>query len=495
MAVMAASQTDQISDSECAERLGPRHWARVEGWGMAVESLGYLFQPRTIGDIRAVFDLARREGLSVALRGGGRSYGDASINDDGIVLDLTRMDGILAWDAQTGVIDVEPGVTFEKLWKHILPDGWWPAVVPGTMYPTLAGCAAMNIHGKNNFKAGPLGDHIVEFDLLLPDGSTVTCSREQNADLFHAAIGGFGMLGCFTRLRLRTKRVHSGYLEVEAFNTRSVQEMIDEFEARAAEADYLVGWIDCIAGGGQLGRGVVHVANHLPEGADPAAADSLRVAAQELPGSILGMPKSMMWAPLSLFTNNPGMRAINAAKYYSGFLQPRGHTYRQSHAEFAFLLDYVPNWKWSYRPGGLIQYQSFIPRARAAAAFEKLLRMGRRAGLPSYLGVFKKHRPDPFLLTHAVDGYSLALDFKVTAGNRRRLWDLCARMNDVVLEAGGRFYFAKDATLTPEVAARFLPREHLAQFAALKHRCDPENLLQTNLSRRLFGDIFGGGVS
>lgn len=174
-------------------------------------------------------------------------------------------------------------------------------------------------------------------------------------------------------------------------------------------------------------------------------------------------------------------------KFHAVKIQPRGHWYRQSHAGFAFLLDYVPNWKFSYKPGGLIQYQSFIPKETAVKTFEKLIRFSQNEGMPSYLGVLKKHRPDPFLLTHALDGYSLALDYRVTHANRKRLWEMCGRMNEIVLDAGGRFYFAKDATLTAGAARRFLPEENLARFLELKRRCDPENTLQTNLSRRLFG--------
>ena len=68
------------------------------------------------------------------------------------------MSRILSWDPATGIAELEPGVTVEQLWKHILPDGWWPAVVSGTAFPTVAGALAMNIHGKNNYKVGPLGD-------------------------------------------------------------------------------------------------------------------------------------------------------------------------------------------------------------------------------------------------------------------------------------------------------------------------------------------------
>ncbi|MBI4768995.1 MAG: FAD-binding oxidoreductase [Chloroflexi bacterium] len=180
---------------------------RVEGWGRAVAGLSYLYRPTMVEGLQEVFQRAREAGCSVGLRGAGRSYGDAALNAENILLDLSRMRRILAWDPGRGVITVEPGVTIQQLWEYTIEDGWWPPVVPGTMFPTLGGCAGMNIHGKNNFRAGTLGEHILEFEALLPTGELLTCTPEQHPDLFHAIIGGFGMLGCFTRLTLQLKRV------------------------------------------------------------------------------------------------------------------------------------------------------------------------------------------------------------------------------------------------------------------------------------------------
>jgi decaprenylphospho-beta-D-ribofuranose 2-oxidase len=59
-------------------------------------------------------------------------------------------------------------------------------------------------------------------------------------------------------------------------------------------------------------------------------------------------------------------------------------------------------------------------------------------------------------------------------------------MDEVVHGAGGRFYFAKDATLRPSSVARIWPKEAIAKFAELKRRCDPQGLLQTDLYRRVF---------
>lgn len=475
-------------------RLSPRYWAREEGWGMAVNGYCYRYRAESTEDVESVLALARENEQCVGMRGGGNSYGDAALNSQHILLDTSRMNQIMSWNPETGEVETGPGVTIEQLWRRIVGDGWWLPVVSGTMKTTMGGCAAMNIHGKNNFKMGTFGEHITEFDLMTPDGRVLTCSPAQNPDLYYAAISGFGMLGVFTRFKLQMKKIHSGLMRVEAFNTRTVAEMIDAIEARHERADYLVGWIDGTACGRGCGRGIVHQSNYLKPGEDPDPKSTMSVAAQDLPSRIMGVfPKSMMYLFLGPFVNNLGMHAINTAKYVSGRIMPQGHTYLQSHAAFAFLLDYVPNWKYSYRPGGLIQYQSFIPKARAAETFETLLRMSKESGLPTYLSVLKKHKPDPFLLTHALDGYSLAMDYRVTEGNRERIWALAHRMDEVVHDAGGRFYFAKDATLRPESIEKIWPAGALEKLAALKKQYDPNNVFQTDLARRLFAGQFGFG--
>ncbi len=425
----------------------------------------------------------------MGLRGGGRSYGDAPLNSEAVLVDLSRMNRILEWDPELGILTVEPGVTVAQLWRYALGDGWWPAVVPGTMRPTIGGCVAMNIHGKNNWQAGPIGDHVLSFEAMLSSGEMLRCDRETNPELFHGFIGGLGLLGCFTRITLSLKRIHSGNLSVLGFNAPNIHAMLAEIDRLKEEYDYVVGWVDCMTGGAALGRGQIHAANHLPPEVDPAPHQSLRIEHQDLPDTFFGLvPRSVMWRFMKPMLNNPGVRLVNWGRFRSGQLKGR-HRFVQSLVEFNFLLDYIPGWKRAYLPGGLIQHQAFIPEPRAAETYARMLDECRAHGLPAYLGVLKRHRPDDFLLSHSVDGYSLALDFKVTRRNRARLLRLMGELDEIVLAAGGRFYFAKDSTLQPESVRKFLGEGKLSSFAALKRRCDPDGILQTNLSRRVLPDL------
>lgn len=450
----------------------------LQNFGHSLSAPSYRFQPKTTEEIYQAFQLAKKTGLTVTLRGAGRSYNDAALNGGGIVLDLSGMDRILEWEPASGLVLCEAGVTLAQLWQKVLPDGWWPPVVSGTMTTTLGGCLGANIHGKNNFKMGTIGEHVVEFDAFLPTGAQVTCSPKKNADLFYAIIGGLGMLGVITTVTLQMKKIESGLLEVSAWPTRTLEEHLHSLEDGAPNYDYIVGWLDTIT----VGHGQIHAANYVHDDPDPA---KMQIAYQSLPSRLFGvMPKSLLHYFMTPFMNNLGVWAINTAKYLASL---RSHVFRQSHAAFHFLLDYVPLWELSYGRGGLIQYQSFLPKETALRTWTEMLATAKKRGLPPYLGVTKRHRPDAFLLSHAVDGFSLALDFKVTDRNRAALSKMLTEFDQMVLAGGGRFYFAKNSETSAETTRAFLGAEAVEKFKKLKKRTDPDGLLESDLYRRIFG--------
>ncbi len=457
----------------------------LENFGHSLRAPSYLYKPSSVREIAAIFELAKQHGLKVTARGAGRSYNDAALNGGGLVMDLSGMNKVQAWDPQTGVITAEPGLTLEGLWHVVLPDNWWPPVVSGTMTTTLGGCLGMNIHGKNNFRMGPIGEHVLEFNAILPTGAQITCSPHKNGDLFYSMISGMGMLGVFTSITLQMKKIHSGLLEVRGWSVPNLKTHLHDLAENAPQADYTVGWLDALAGGSGLGRGQIHVARYLKEGEDAHPRETALVTNQILPPTILGVPKGILYRFMSPFRITQLWAQVNTAKYLLGALR-REH-FRQSHAAFHFLLDYVPNWERAYGRGGLIQYQSFLPKETALEAWTELLRLSHKRGLYSHLGVTKRHRPDKFLLSHAVDGFSLALDFRVTDGNRARMSQMLQDFDKIVTDAGGRFYFAKNSETTAETARRFLGDEAVNRFKTLKQRTDPHGLLESDLFRRVFG--------
>jgi decaprenylphospho-beta-D-ribofuranose 2-oxidase len=431
----------------------------LHGWGMATRARSLVYRPGAAEEVAAGILDARGRGLSVMARGAGLSYGDAALNQGGAVLDLSGMRKILSFDPDAGLLRAEAGATIGDVWRHTLPHGWWPPVVPGTMEATLGGCVAMNVHGKNHATAGAIARHVESVTLVTGSGESRALHRgvvpDEDGSLWGLSladvVGGQGLTGTVVDVTLRLRKVHSGYLDVEASVTRSLPETFEAIDRGAREADYTVAWLDC--GGYRAGRAVVHHAWYLPQGHALTGA-GLEPDAQRLPGRVGGvLPAGQAWRALRPLMSRAGIRVLNGVKHASASLRGT-RRYTQTHAAFHFLLDYVPSWKRAYGRDGLIQYQMFVPTSGAREAFAEALHEQRRLGVTSYLAVMKRHTTEDAAASYAVDGYSLAMDFPVGRGERfSRLMRLC-RSLDVILEGyAGRLYAAKDAVgvgLLPE---------------------------------------------
>ncbi len=454
---------------------------RLSGFGMNRFSDGYVFRPATVAQVREALEVAKASGRRITLRGAGRSYGDAAIGDESLVLDFTRMNRVLAWDPVSGILEVQPGATIETLWRTVLEDGYWPPVVSGTMFPTVAGALAMNIHGKNNFREGVFGEHVTELEVLFPQGETRILTP--NDELFHSVVGSFGSLGITLRAKLQMKRVPSGDLRVLPVSAPDLDAHFRAFERYREDADYMVSWVDAFPKGARLGRGLFHAAWYTQ--VDSGAHATLKLEHQDLPDSILGFfPKNQVWKILRRFNSRLGMSFINGAKFRASKLLGDGRPHYQSLVEFSFLLDYVPGWQKAYRHG-FAQFQGFVPEKTAPDAFRRILESAQAADWVPNLAVMKRHRADPFLLSHGLDGYSLALDFRLVLGREREFEILMHRLAEHVATAGGRFYPAKDSSLSREEYVRGVGQEALDKLRALRGTFDPSGLLTSGLIDRI----------
>jgi len=460
------------------------------GWGMTAHALCNVVRPRTEDDVAEAYALARERGWTIGHQGGGRSYGDAALSEGNLLMDLSAMNEIERWDPATGIAVCQPGVTLQQLWQHVLRDGWWPAVVSGTMFTTLGGLASANAHGKNNHRHGPFGECVRSARFVTPDGQARLISTEQEPDLFHAAIGGFGLLGTFTQITVQLKRVHSGRLSVTPAVADDLASAFRKFRAyNDAGYDYVVGWIDAYASGDALGRGQLHAARYVEAGEDPEADAYKALERQTLPPRLFGvLPMRWLHWFARPFANRWGMRLVNFGRFQLLRWRSGSHeAHLEPHARFNFLLDFVPDWKRFTEPGGLVQFQMFLPAEHAEAVAREVLSRCQAEAQEPYLVVMKRHRPDAFWLSHALDGYSFALDFFVKDRQREDLHALLRLLAKRVVAAHGRFYLAKDSILTGAQLRESLGDDVLDRFLALKAQVDPDGVLQSDQTRRLFG--------
>jgi len=441
----------------------PSSVQRISGWGRHPVETCRVFRPEKASEVAGIL-AGRPEGGAVP-RGLGRAYGDAALNEGGAVVSHLRLNRMLAFDPGTGVLEAEGGVSFADVVDTFLPRGWFLPVTPGTRHVTLGGAIACDVHGKNHHRDGTLGRFVEGFRLATPGRGVLDCSRGENADVFRATLGGMGLTGAVLSARLRLMRVESARITMDQLRTRSLEESLERF----AEDDgwrYSVAWVDALARGRSLGRGVLMRGDHAPASAvsgDPFARKG---------GGRLRVPLD---AP-ALALNRLTVGAFNRA-YHALHGDRRGASVGID--PFFYPLDGVRDWNRLYGRRGFAQHQSVVPPG-AVDALARLLERAARSGRASFLAVLKRFGPaGEGLLSFPMEGYTLALDFPAGSG----LDALLADLDRIVLDAGGRVYLAKDAVLGSEAFAAMYPNAD--RFREVRAGVDPEGVLSSSLARRV----------
>jgi FAD/FMN-containing dehydrogenase len=376
--------------------------------------------------------------------GNGRSYADTALLDQGRMIQSREHAKLLSFDETTGIAIAESGLLIADLIDQLLPLGWFPPVVPGTCLVTLGGALANDIHGKNHHVAGTFGCHVLWFDLERSDGPNLRCSREDNAELFAATIGGFGLTGYISRMAIQMMPAPSASIDAE---TIPFDDLAGFFRL-AAQSDathaYSVAWIDSLAKGTALGRGVYFRGNHAPSGPEKRKAGRLKAG---VPG--LSVPFTL---PFSLL-NRLSLAGFNQA-YRFTHRKPA----RQSSdiKPFFFPLDSISHWNRLYGRRGLRQFQSVVPMADAVQAITALIDATHAAGAASFLTVLKVFgdRPSPGMLSFPIQGATLTLDFPYRGAATDRLLE---RLTDITMQAGGRINPYKHSHLSAHAFRQGFP--------------------------------------
>lgn len=403
-------------------------------------------------------------------RGLGRSYNDAAQNAGGLVLQPAS--ARLELDPVTGVVDVGGAVSLDALMRVLVPKGWFVPVTPGTRFVTVGGAVASDVHGKNHHVDGSFADHLDSIDLLTPDGVVRTIGPEGDPDdvaLFWATAGGMGLTGVVLGARLRCLPIETSAMLVETIRTADLADTMQVLADADHRCRYSVAWVDLIAGGDALGRGVVTLGDHAPA-AVVSGPDRLAFA----PRRLASVPS---WFDVSLL-NGVSIRAFNELWYRKA----PGHRVDelQSIGWYFHPLDAVGRWNRFYGRRGFVQYQMVVPDTAAHAVRTVVERFVAR-GVPSFLAVLKRFGAgNDGPLSFPMAGWTLALDVPAGVAGLDALLD---EIDDLVVAVGGRVYLAKDGRVRPELLPRMYPRleEWRDVVAGLGHG----DRLGSDLDRRL----------
>jgi FAD/FMN-containing dehydrogenase len=384
---------------------------------------------------------------SVLPFGNGRSYGDSCLNVGGALLEMRALDRFIAFDRNAGVITCEAGLLLDELLEVTVPAGWFVPVTPGTRFVTVGGAIANDVHGKNHHVAGTFGRHVRRFELLRSTGARLTCSPTENPEWFAVTIGGLGLTGVITWAEIQLRPIATPWLEVETIRFGGLAEFFELCAQSDRDWEHTVAWIDCTRSPGSgLGRGLLQRANHLEREPPGQAAAAPRASAPHL--------KVPFVPPVSL-VNGPTLRAFNSF-YYHRQRASREKTL-QHYQRFFYPLDGILNWNRLYGARGFYQYQCVVPLAAGREAVAALLEHVAASGQGSFLAVLKLFGAvlSPGMLSFPMEGVTLALDFPNRGAKLARL---LAHLDELVAEAGGRLYPAKDARMPGSLFRSGYPR-------------------------------------
>ena len=406
-----------------------------------------------------------QEFANCAIRGAGLSYGDASLASR--IISTTSFSNILSFDEKKGVIVVESGVTLDQVLQIIVPKGWFLPVTPGTKFITVGGAVAGDVHGKNHHSEGSFCQYVTQLELLMADGSFKTCSTEENSDLFRTICGGLGHAALILTVRFRLKSIKTSYIRQQNIIVKNLDEMLANLTEFSA-ATYSVSWIDCLASGKSLGRGVLMLGEHA-EPNEVRADNMLKVHEQ---------PK--LTAPFffpSFLLNSFTIKSFNFAFYNKHKLSAKNLVVHYD--PYFYPLDFIRNWNKLYGRRGFLQYQFVIPFDNAAKGMRLILDKISKSGLASFLAVLKALGKGENILSFPMPGFTLALDFPVT----EKIFPLLDELDKIVIDLGGRIYLVKDARMQPDTYLKGYPQAK--EFRQLVSQYDPDHHFSSALSKRL----------
>lgn len=434
--------------------------------------------PRTIDVVRDAILDAEREGRALAIAGGRHAMGGQQFAAGADVVDMTELDRVLEFDPERGEVEAEAGIAWPALiaWLHHHQAGQadvWSIIQKqtGADRLTLGGALAANVHGRV-LGRGPIIADIEAFSLIDAHGHLRRCTREENADLFRLAIGGYGLFGPIVSVRLRLTRRRKVLREVKI---STIETVVSELEANAFGGDGFGDFQFAIdpAGDDFLRQGVVSC--YLPVADDGPMPDGQRALTRE------------EWRELFHLSHVDPRRASDA--YSRHYLATNGQRYwsdlhqlAEYHEDYHELLDVRLG---AAVDGSEMIGELYVPRDALPAFMSDVAGDVRRHGDQVIYGTVRLiERDDESFLAWAREPWACIvfnLHVDHSPDGIARSADAFRRLIDRALAYGGSYYLTYHRWATPDQVLAAHPR--FIEFLREKLRHDPEERFQSDWYR------------
>ena len=443
-----------------------------------------IVKPRTVEELQSEVMSAGGAGRSVCVAGGRHAMGGQQFGDAAVLIDTRALNRFLSLDAETGVIDVEAGIQWPELLKQLAAaqeghTNQWGIYQKQTGADrfSIGGALACNAHGRG-LTLKPIVQQVDSFDLLDATGDIRSCSRTLNENLFRLVIGGYGLFGIVTRVRLKL-RPRTKVRRVVALGETA--DIIERFEERI-RGGYLYGDYQFATDQTRdsfLRRGVFSC--YEPVSAEtPLTSSPARFSPED-------------WARLTFYSHTRKRLAFDV--YSQRYLKTSGQVYW---ADSQLAASYVDNYHELLDKATGAQVKAtemiseiYVERPRLAAFMDDAARMlGERRANVIYGTVRLIEQDNETFLAWARKPYACVifnLHVVHTPEGIASAADAFRALIDLGIQHDGSYYLTYHRWARRDQVERCYPQ--MSEFLSLKRRHDSGELFQSNWYRH-YRDMF-----
>ena len=425
---------------------------KLNSWGKFTNIDASQYNWKDIQELKSIITSNK----SFIPSGNYRSYGDSAFSDN--IINCKTNNNVILFDKSNGFLKAEAGITLSEILTIVIQHGWFLGVTPGTKYSTLGGAIASDVHGKNHHINGCFSEYISDIDLMLPSGSIVNLTKED--ELFKATCGGMGLTGVIVSANIRLVKIMSTTINQTTIKTDSLLETFNVFEEFVNET-YSVAWFDGFSKGKNFGRSIVQIGNFSTDG-------NLEFKDQSI--------KFLPFKLFSFFFNKYFIRIFNSLFYTltsSKKVKSKVHF-----TKFFYPLDKFYDWNKIYGKNGFFQAQFLVKENNFKDIMNKIAKFFKDEKNFSTFIIIKKFDEKGKYLNFYGQGFSISMDIPINSKFEKTKNFL----NSIFQEYDIKINFSKDSIANKDVIKN---KEEYSEFVKELNFINPERKFNSIFSKRL----------
>lgn len=454
----------------------------ISSYGLMTAN-AWICKPVDYEDILHCFQFARSKGLKICPLGSGLSFSHVALLNQQIALDMTNLNDILRLDLENCTITVQAGTRITDILKLILPLNFTLVGLTGSLGNTIAGNISNDVNGKDSWKHGNFSANVIRMKIMFTSGEIKSIDRESDPDLFHAIVGGLGLIAVILEATLKLHVIPSLLVEKETVKCGNLEETIFQFEKLDSLKDELAySWTDAYASEKNTGRGLFEKARFIESNQKINQEELKQMLTPK--ARIAGLKTEFFWKIIRNTYVSPLHQLAGYFKYHQPILNPKSTALFPSY-QYP-MVKYLPQWNLLFYPDGFREAQLLFPVSGFEKAYVELLGFCRKNKITPFICAIRRHKEQEGLLSFADNGYSLTLNYGLKGLSTERRNTIQKQLMELCLKHRGKVYLGKFPFLDHSDFRDMYAKS--GQYLRIKKETDPDTLLWSDAASEFLFD-------